>query len=109
MILALVLSATFQLAPGTVSAECRAFSRQIVSAPPSETSTWLCARGMPCTYARCTPPMTCEATTRPEAVPCEIRGVEVWTPQPGVGDVVIFSVRGVDPNGLKSPWTGGKE
>jgi hypothetical protein len=84
-LLALVLSATFQLAPGTISAECRAWERHISG------------------IGRFT------ETSEAAKLYCEIRGGEIWTARPIVGQVVIFSVRAVDPNGARSPWTGGIE
>ena len=81
LIFALVLSATFQLTPGQ-TAECRAFERHVSGIGRfTETSEMVKAY-------------------------CEIRGEEVWTAKPIVGQAIIFSVRAVDPNGAKSPWAG---
>jgi hypothetical protein len=79
----LALALTFTLAAGTVSADCRAFERHVSGIG--------------------------KATVTSEIVTayCEVwNDSEIWTARPIVGQAIIFSVRGVDPNGLKSPWTG---
>jgi hypothetical protein len=84
VILALALAATFTLAPGTVSADCRAFERHTSGSGKFAVTSEI---------------VTAYCETRNDS--------EVWTARPIVGQVIIFSVRGVDPNGARSPWTGG--
>lgn len=96
MLAVLTLALTFSLLPGQ-TAECRAFSRRISSAPSPPY-----ALPLPFPQEVAAPPYTSAI----ETASCEVRGTEIWTIQPAVGEVVIFSVRAVDPNGAKSPWTG---